>query len=81
MYATRLTEANKKELTELWQSFLGTKKYHNYTKDIKATEMAAMRYMMELTADSFVYVNQHSCEISTSSDPDAIELVHFHLKG
>jgi hypothetical protein len=41
--------------------------------------MAAMRYMMELSADDFMYVNQQTCELSSASDPDAIELVHFHL--
>lgn len=60
---------------------MGTKKYHNYTKEVKPDQMAAMRFMMELSADSFMYVNQHSCSVTNKEDPEAIEFVHFHLKG
>ena len=41
MYATRLDEEQRKQVQELWKSFEGTKKYHNFTKDIRAHEMAA----------------------------------------
>lgn len=65
----------------MFESFLGTKKYHNYTKDIKATEMTAMRFMMELSANEFMYVNKNTCSVTDATDPDSIEFVHFHLKG
>ena len=81
MYATRLTAEQRESVNALFKTFLGTKKYHNYTKDIKASEMAAMRFMMELTADRFMYVNQHTCDVTTAEDPQAIEFVHFELKG
>lgn len=32
----RLTKEQKDKLQACWQSFCGTKKYHNYTKEIKA---------------------------------------------
>ena len=41
MYGTRFSDAQKEELSNLFKTFHGTKKYHNYTKDIKNTEMAA----------------------------------------
>ena len=43
--------------------------------------MAANRYMMEMTANEFIYVNQNSFEVTDSSDPAAIEFVRFYLKG
>ena len=43
--------------------------------------MAAQRFMMELSADDFLYVNRKTCVVTNSTDPDALELVHFHLKG
>lgn len=46
MYATRLSANQKESLAELWGNFKGTKKYHNYTKEIKPYEAAACRYMM-----------------------------------
>jgi len=57
MYSTRLSDEAKTSLHELWNSFKGTKRYHNYTKEIKPHEAAACRYMMEMTANKFMYVN------------------------
>ena len=57
MYATRLDDDKKTALNELWANFKGTKRYHNYTKEIKPHESAACRYMMEMTANEFMYVN------------------------
>ena len=48
MHATRLSESQRAEVQSCWKSFEGTKKYHNYTKEIKAHEMAANRFMMEM---------------------------------
>lgn len=81
LYKTRLSAEMKEKIHGMWQQFLGTKKYHNYTKDTKASDMAANRYMMELTANSFMYVNQNTFELTNSDDPDAIEFIHFFLKG
>ena len=41
MYRTRLTETEKESLHNLWANFEGTKKYHNYTKEIKPHETAS----------------------------------------
>jgi tRNA U38,U39,U40 pseudouridine synthase TruA len=81
MYATRLSAEQRTSVSDLFKQFLGTKKYHNYTKEVKAHDMAAQRYMMELTADEYMYVNRHSFEVTDSSDPDALEFIHFYLKG
>ena len=81
MYATRLSADQRANVEALFKSFLGTKKYHNYTKDIKASEMAACRFMMELSANQLMYVNQKTCAVTNVDDPDAIEFVHFELKG
>lgn len=58
MYATRLSDDSKAQVHAVWETFTGTKKYHNYTKEIKPTEAAAMRYMMKMTANEYMYVNQ-----------------------
>ena len=81
MYATRLSAEQKSTVQTLFQTFNGTKKYHNYTKEIKASEMAAQRFMMELEANEYMYVNKTTFEVTSSDDPDAIEFLHFHLKG
>lgn len=64
LYKSRLNEAQKTELHKLFQSFIGTKNYHNYTKDIKPTEMCANRNMTLLTADEFHYVNTDTLKVS-----------------
>ena len=81
MYATRLSAEEKDALQELWASFTGTKKYHNYTKEIKPHEAAACRYMMKMTANEFMYVNRRSFQVSEAADPEALEFVRFYLQG
>ena len=81
MYSARLTEEQKASVHELWANFKGTKKYHNFTKEIKPHEAAAMRYMMNMTANEFMYVNKHTLKVTEESDVDAIEFVRFFLKG
>jgi len=81
MYRTRLSDEWKTQLHELWANFKGTKKYHNYTKEIKPHEAAAMRYMMDMTANEFMYVNRDSLKVTDADDPLAIEFVRFYLKG
>ena len=43
--------------------------------------MAAQRFMMELEANEYMYVNKATFQVTTSEDPEAIEFLHFHLKG
>jgi tRNA U38,U39,U40 pseudouridine synthase TruA len=43
--------------------------------------MAAIRFMIELKADSYMYINRDSLEVTNADDPRAIEFVHFFLKG
>ena len=81
MYATRLTGEQKESIHTLWKAFEGTKKYHNFTKEIKSHEAAAQRYMMTMTANEFMYVNKDTLEVTEEADANAIEFVHFFLKG
>jgi hypothetical protein len=60
---------------------LGSKKYHNYTREVKPSSNAALRYMLELNAKDFMYVNRDTLAVSTKEDPNAIEFLHFFLKG
>ena len=76
-----MSEEQKTALHELWANFKGTKKYHNYTKEIKPHESAAQRYMMKMTANEFMYVNRDSLQVTDQEDPQAIEFVRFYLQG
>lgn len=59
LYATRLTDSQKEELHHLFKTtFAGTKKYHNYTRDMRPHQNASNRYMIELRANDYMYVNQ-----------------------
>lgn len=40
-----------------------------------------MRFMIELTANDYMYVNQDTFEVTNQDDPRALEFVHFFLKG
>lgn len=58
LYSFRLSEQEKDKIHNLFKNtFTGTKKYHNYTKDVKPDQQAANRYMIELNANEFMYVN------------------------
>lgn len=81
LYASRLTEEQRTKLQEYWKGFCGTKKYHNYTKDVKSHMMAAQRYMIDMDASEYRYVSTESFKVSTKDDPTAIEFVRFYLKG
>lgn len=82
LYATRLTEAQREELHQLFKTtFAGTKKYHNYTRDMRPHQNASQRFMIELRANDYMYVNQDTFEVTDASDPRALEFVHFYLKG
>ena len=81
MYKTRLCDEVKTQLHELWSSFTGTKKYHNFTKDVKPHENQAARYMMRMTANEFMYVNRETFAVTDEADENAIEFVRFYLQG
>jgi tRNA U38,U39,U40 pseudouridine synthase TruA len=63
-YSFRLCEEKKAFIKEVWESYVGTKNYHNFTKGLKATEMSANRFMMEMYADRYLYFNQDSGELT-----------------
>lgn len=81
MYGIRLSDDQKDQLQKLWQSFKGTKKYHNFTKEVKPHETAANRYMMDMQANNFLYVNTQTFKVTCREDQQALEFVHFYLKG
>lgn len=43
--------------------------------------MSAIRFMLELKADSFMYINRDTFEVTTAEDPNSMEFIHFFLKG
>lgn len=40
-----------------------------------------MRYMMKMTANEYMYVNQDTLKVTDASDSRAIEFVRFYLQG
>jgi hypothetical protein len=52
LYSYRLTDLQKEKVHSLFkETFTGTKKYHNYTRDMKPEQGAANRYMLDLSAN------------------------------
>ena len=43
--------------------------------------MAAQRYMMEMDASEFMYVNRDTLEVTNKEDKRALEFIRFYLKG
>ena len=43
--------------------------------------MTVQRYMIEMRATECMYVNTHTMEVTDKEDPEALEFVHFYLKG
>lgn len=72
LYKHRLSEADKDRVTKLFNMFLGTRKYHNFSKDVKPHQTTAMRYMIELKANDFMYINRDTLDVTDESDPNAI---------
>jgi len=72
LYRHRLTQEDKERVQRLFGMFLGTKKYHNYSKEVKPHQTQAMRYMLELKADSYMYINRDTLDVTTEEDPKAI---------
>jgi tRNA U38,U39,U40 pseudouridine synthase TruA len=82
LYGYRLPAEQKEKLHKTFKdTFEGTRKYHNYTRDMDPSKNAAKRYMLELTANDYMYVNHKTFEVTDAADPDALEFVHFFLKG
>ena len=63
------------------ETFMDTKNYHNYTKDMKPDQAASKRFMIDLTANEYMYINKETFKVSTAEDPKALEFVKFYLKG
>ena len=82
LYAYRLSDEEKEKVHTLFRdTFMGTKSYHNYTKDMKPGQTASQRFMMDLTANEYMYVNKETFDVTSSDDAKAIEFVKFYLKG
>mmetsp|Transcript_7019 Transcript_7019/g.11790 ORF Transcript_7019/g.11790 Transcript_7019/m.11790 type:complete len:182 (-) Transcript_7019:655-1200(-) len=48
---------------------------------MKPDQSAAQRFMIELRAQDYMYVNRETLEVTSAEDPLALEFVHFYLKG
>ena len=81
LYSYRLNKESKERVQRIFSKYIGSKKYHNFTKEVKPHQSAAVRYMLELKADTFMYINRDTFEVTSEDDPKAIEFVHFFLKG
>ena len=82
LYAFRLSDDQKTKIHDTFcETFKGTQKYHNYTRDMKPDQTAAQRFMLELRANDYMYVNQDTLEVTNSEDKRALEFVHYYLKG
>jgi len=79
LYEFRFKDVEK--LQRLFKQFLGTLKYHNYTRNMRALDKTAQRFMMELDCSELVYINKETFKVTDSADPKALEFVHFYLKG
>ena len=82
LYGFRLSDEERERVHLTFkETFEGSKKYHNYTRDMKPDQNAALRFMMELSANDYLYVNSETFEVTNNEDPQALEFVHFYLKG
>ena len=58
LYSYRLSSDQKEELHNLFKdTFAGTKKYHNFTREMRPEQTASQRFMIELKANDYMYVN------------------------
>ena len=37
--------------------------------------------MLELEANSYMYINKETYEVTNAEDPNSMEFIHFFLKG
>ena len=81
LYSKRLSDEDKEKVTKMFDYFIGTKKYHNYSKDVRPHQNSAFRYMLQLKANTYMYINRDTMAVTNAEDPNAIEFIHFFLKG
>jgi len=65
----------------LFGYFKGVRPYHNYTREINAKQQQARRNMIELKSSELLYFNRTTHALSNKEDPEAIQFVHFYLRG
>ena len=53
-YDYRLTEEDIKKLKEICNGFLGTKKFHNYTRKVGFSNMSSQRHIIEMNCDDII---------------------------
>ena len=53
-YSYRLSEEDINKLKELCNGFLGTKKFHNYTRKVGYTNMSSQRHIIEMNSDDLI---------------------------
>ena len=53
-YSYRLSEEDINKLKELCKGFLGTKKFHNYTRKVGYTNMSSQRHIIEMNCDDLI---------------------------
>jgi tRNA pseudouridine38-40 synthase len=53
-YDYRLTEEDIKKLKEICKGFLGTKKFHNYTRKVGFSNMSSQRHIIEMNCDDII---------------------------
>ena len=53
-YDYRLTEEDIKKLKEICKEYLGTKKYHNYTRKVGFSNMSSQRHIIEMDCDDII---------------------------
>ena len=53
-YDYRLSEDDIKKLKEICKEYLGTKKYHNYTRKVGFSNMSSQRHIIEMNCDDII---------------------------
>ena len=53
-YDYRLTEEDINKLKEICKGFLGTKKFHNYTRKVGFSNMSSQRHIIEMNCDDII---------------------------
>ena len=53
-YNYRLTEEDINKLKEICKGFLGTKKFHNYTRKVGFSNMSSQRHIIEMNCDDII---------------------------
>ena len=53
-YSYRLSEEDINKLKQLCKGFLGTKKYHNYTRKVGFSNMSSQRHIIDMNCDDII---------------------------